>query len=343
MKRKDIITKLIKEGFSGKTLAGLNDKQLNTLSRRILGEQYNTDDVNPVQIPKTDTTAITRAKQNKKQFITYEGDVTEDKKSNDKEESIVIKRIKYKIEHSKDEKKIKSLKGLLKRMEDNSAKSSEKEIDEQFFDDRDTEAMRGWMPYDPRYDDFNKTVTVPEPFVINFNNSGEYAKLTLLLQKYKIPFEETEGGGSDSIGSEMREEEKPKFKSKTEWLKSKGIIKDNNKKEETKESVGLNEWVNKLVGKNVHPFTSKNEIMELLHKNLREQEVMKPEVKKKINLPSFLTYDAINNIEMGTPAPAQPTIKPKTRPGKPDIRPKKDNPYQPGPGINPAPKAEKNR
>ena len=361
MKRKDIIKKLVKEGFLVKTLVGLGDKQLNTLANRILGEQYNADEVNPVQIPKTDTTAINQAKQQKKQFVAYEGDMTEDKDSDAKEESIAIKRIKHKIEHCKDKKKIESYKSLLKRMEDKKVKSSGKEIDEQFMDDdSDLKAMRGWMPHDPRYDNFNTTVTVDEPFTINFTDSGEYAKLMLILQKYRIPFRETEDGEVEQnpIGAEIREEDKPKFKSKTEWLKSKGIIKDDDdsddKKEDTKESiapanqpVGLSEWVNNMVGKNVHPFTSKNEILNLINKNLSEQETMEPPVRQddppglgdKPKLPEFLSYDNINNA--GSPAPAEPTIKPKTRPGNPEIRPKKDNPYQPGPGINPAPKAEK--
>jgi hypothetical protein len=39
MKRKDIISKLMSEGFSEKTLVNLNDKQLHALSERILSEQ----------------------------------------------------------------------------------------------------------------------------------------------------------------------------------------------------------------------------------------------------------------------------------------------------------------
>ena len=36
MKRKDIISKLMTEGFSEKTLVNLNDKQLKVLAERIL-------------------------------------------------------------------------------------------------------------------------------------------------------------------------------------------------------------------------------------------------------------------------------------------------------------------
>ena len=279
MKRKDTVTALIKEGFSEKTLADLSDKQLAVLGERILGEQYNPNDINPVNIPKTDVNAITQAKQQKKQFVAYEGEMTEDKEEDkNKDKDDVVKKIKHKIEHCKDKKKIADLKDLLKRMKENDVKSSEMDIDE---------------------------------------------------------------------------EEKPKFKSKTEWLKSKGIIKDDDdKKEETKETIApasqpvskpgemgldLTEWVNGVVGKHVHPFTSKSDILSLIKNKLDEQEVMEPETK--IEIPDFLTYDAIKNAET---APAEPTTKPTTKPGDPNIKPNRPaTPYQPGPGINPAPKAEK--
>jgi hypothetical protein len=136
MKRKDIITALIKEGFSDKTLANLSDKQLITLSGRILGEQYNSNDINPVNIPKTDVSAITQAKQQKKQFVAYEGEMTEDKdeekkKRNKEEKEEVIKKLKYKIEHTEDKEKVKNYKDLLKRIKENGVKPSGMEIDEE--------------------------------------------------------------------------------------------------------------------------------------------------------------------------------------------------------------------
>ena len=270
MKRKDIVSKLIKEGFSEKTLANLSDKQLRTLSERILGEQYNVNDVNPVHIPKTDMNSINQAKQKKEKFITYEGEMTEDKDEDKKEKKAdLIKKIQYNIKNCTDKKKIEGYKELLKRIKENEAKAIKK-------------------------------------------------------------------------AREIDEQEKPKFKSKTEWLKSKGIIKDDNKKEETKESVSinLNEWVNNIIGKNVHPFTSKHEILSLIKSKLNEQEVAEPEVDTD-TLPEWLTFDSIKNA--GVAEPAEPTTKPRTRPGQPDTKPRPGNPYQPGPGINPAPKAKKIR
>jgi len=245
MKRIDIVTKLLKEGFSEKTLANLSDKQLKMLSDRILAEQAPLPVIN---VSKTDMTTQNALRQQKKPFATYESEMTED-----------------------------------------------------------------------------------------------------------------EDG------------EKPKFKSKTEWLKSKGIIKDDDKKEKTEEEgkkeepketiahasqpvskpgdggVDLTEWVKNVVGKNIHPFTSKNEIMGLIEAKLHEQEVAEPPVKhvdpyrspelKKNYLPDFLTYDEIKGAEVAEPA--EPKVKPRTNPGEPLKKPRKGNPYQPGPGINPNPKAEK--
>jgi len=108
--------------------------------------------------------------------------------------------------------------------------------------------------------------------------------------------------------------------------------------EKEKEGISLNEWVDQVVSKNVHPFTSKNEIMSLIKSKLHEQEVAEPEVDVEA-LPDWLTYDAI--MAAGAPSPAEPTTRPTTRPGKPDQRPTPKTPYKPGPGPNTRPKAEK--
>lgn len=225
MNRKEIIPKLIKEGFTEKTLASLDDKQLRVLSNRILGEQYN-DTGSVVNVSKTDVPTQQKLKQEKKPFATYEGEMKEDENVGRDD---IIRKIKFKIEHETDETKIGHLKELLSRM--------------------------------------GEKVEEPQMDVMN-----------------------------------------------------------------------LNEWVNNMVGNAVHPFTSKNEILSLIQQKLNEQEVAEPEVDTE-TLPEFLTYDAI--MASAQPAPAEPTTKPTTRPGKPGQKPQKDNPYKPGPGINPRPKAEK--
>lgn len=130
MKRQDIITKLMNEGFTQKTLVNLNDKQLHMLAERILLEQYSstsvTSPVSVLNIPKTDQTGINAAKAQKKTFATYEGEVKEQEKLGSPEKKpltdkeSVMKRITHKIESKmKKDECIKSEVELLKRMKKN--------------------------------------------------------------------------------------------------------------------------------------------------------------------------------------------------------------------------------
>ena len=70
MKRVNIIKQLINEGFTDKFLSKLNDRQLKDLSERVLSEQT-------LNIPKDDKASIDQAKNEKKQFVTYEEDMEE--------------------------------------------------------------------------------------------------------------------------------------------------------------------------------------------------------------------------------------------------------------------------
>jgi hypothetical protein len=100
----------------------------------------------------------------------------------------------------------------------------------------------------------------------------------------------------------------------------------------------LQEWVEKTVEKNYHPFTSKGEIIELIHSKLAEQKEMKSDTEIE-TLPDFLMGDAIMNAQ---PQTAEPTTKPTTKPGtKPTTRPTPKTPFQPGPGPKHNPKAER--
>lgn len=149
MKRQEIIKKLIKEGFSPKTLVNFSDKQLITLSERVLSE-----DADPVvNIPKTDTEAITKAKQNKKVFTTYENEMRESDDDEDdgqhevtwddlakalhivlsqgnygfslnedidasEDKQIVMKRLLFKIQHAKDDTKLNDWLEIIKTIND---------------------------------------------------------------------------------------------------------------------------------------------------------------------------------------------------------------------------------
>ena len=101
------------------------------------------------------------------------------------------------------------------------------------------------------------------------------------------------------------------------------------------ESKEIKKWINTLAEESFHSFTSKNEIMELINVKLNESEVHEygPNVKTGHNgLPEFMTYDAImsNGPKI---APSKPKVDPGTKPNKPKT------PFQPGPKVNPNPKA----
>lgn len=106
-----------------------------------------------------------------------------------------------------------------------------------------------------------------------------------------------------------------------------------------KENKSINEWVDDVAQKHYRPFTTKNDIMEMIMTKLDEVEMEESEVGVE-KLPKFLKYQAIKGSG-AAPAPAEPKTKPGTKPTpkqNPGERPK--TPYQPGPGINPSPKAK---
>jgi hypothetical protein len=113
----------------------------------------------------------------------------------------------------------------------------------------------------------------------------------------------------------------------------------------------VKEWVENVVENNYHPFTSKNEIMDLIKTKLNEvssQVSHGPNVKKGHNdIPEFMTYDSIKKSKsMNSPKPSPSTKpgpgvapSPVRTPSKPSIRPKPDNPFSPKPGEKSKPKA----
>jgi hypothetical protein len=146
MKRKDIIKKLMKEGLTEKTLVNMNDKQLGMLAERIFSEQYSSTTIaataptvnspSVLNIPKTDQIGINTAKQQKKTFATYEGEVMEDEllgaeKKEYSEKEKVIKRANAKIKAAiKDGKEYSDYTRAIKKVNnDKLPESTQKIID----------------------------------------------------------------------------------------------------------------------------------------------------------------------------------------------------------------------
>ncbi len=111
------------------------------------------------------------------------------------------------------------------------------------------------------------------------------------------------------------------------------------KKHKENKSQEIEEWVLDLAESKYSHFTSKKDIMGVINEKVGEtfQPMPKSKARKGHNgVPEFMSYDA---IVASQPAPAEtkpdvdtPT-KPKT-PEKPTI-----DPYEPGPGTDPKPKA----
>lgn len=86
MKRNEIITKLIAEGFSADTLANFNDKQLSILSGRVLSEEVGlttvgtTTPASQIVHVKGGTPAEKELQMQKKSYITYESELDEAEK-----------------------------------------------------------------------------------------------------------------------------------------------------------------------------------------------------------------------------------------------------------------------
>ena len=109
------------------------------------------------------------------------------------------------------------------------------------------------------------------------------------------------------------------------------------KKHKENKSQEIEEWVLDLAESKYSHFTSKKDIMGVINEKVGEtfQPMPKSKARKGHNgVPEFMSYDAIVSSQ---PAPSKPDVdtptKPKT-PEKPTI-----DPYAPGEGTDPKPKA----
>ena len=127
----------------------------------------------------------------------------------------------------------------------------------------------------------------------------------------------------ESIDQTLEQFKKQHINKGFEGVDKKNLVKKNS----------IVEWVEQLANKKYTSLTFKKEIMEMVATKVQNSE--KRKVKRGHNgVPEFMTYDSIKDA--GT---AEPVTKPKEPVTKPGTRPRPKTPYQPGPGINPKPKA----
>ena len=303
MKRIDIIEKLIAEGFSEKTLAGMNDKELNLLSLRIINEQtlpygqqkgsviMKKDRVTPIDAKKwTDSGVNIEVKEEKKwiqkAFNKIEKKGTEGKCTGDKFGGPGCP------EGSKAYNMAKNLRKI---------NTEEKEINED-GPIPGTEAKLKVLP---------KVKTVPPGNV--------------------IPVGKPQTIGKPIPPSKVKIKSNPKI----QIVPPEKVVLAKKPKSQKKQEV--KEWVEKLIENQYHSLTTKDEIMELISIKLTEQapEVapapvkepkVKPEVeprpektpektpdrrphinpwdpkpgkddKPKLDFPEFLTYDELQRLD----------------------------------------------
>lgn len=306
MKRTELIGKLIKEGFSEKTLVNFNDNQLKQLASRVLSEQ-DTDEED-VMISKKDPQfqqKVATAKKTNKTIETYE-----------------------------------SLKGNQSKIDAN----HNGKIDADDFAILNKE-KKGEVKEGKKCEHCNKEMSKCSCNDSHLEESKPSAGLSK-EKKSEVVKKAKKGGdiGKKGKGFEkVAERATKKYGSKEAGEKVAAASMWKNIQREDNE---VKNWVKSLVeNEEFHSFTSKNEIMELIQTKLTESETMVqhgPKVKKGHNgVPEFMTYDAIVDAEPKTaPSKPAPSTKPGTKPTPTRREDPRKTPFQPGPGPNPKPKAK---
>lgn len=322
MKRNEIVKKLISEGFSINTLATMSDKQIGMLGERILSEQ--SQPAGTLTVPKN--TDVEKIKTLTSQGLNVKQEVKEDKPSSGlstKKKSEIVKKAKKGEDIGK---KGKGFEKVVSAAKKSGAKDPEAVAAASMWKNIKREEKE-ITEVDEKKPLSNKEVADE---IRSFNNTS-YKGFEVKDGTKIYKFEGTKFA-ADGV--------KKCFSSKN----GKVIHKDGNFYELhilSGKNQELKEWVEDLVNQNYHPFTSKGEIMGMIQTKLDEQETMIPmptskPTKGHNGIPEWLSYDAIKG-DGGSTVTAPVKTPAKTKPGE---KPKTRNPYQPGPGINPNPKAK---
>ncbi len=352
MKRDVIVSQLIKEGFSEKTLVRFSDKQLSDLHERIVidADKLKTDQKlkDLANDPNTEVEVEEELKGKQKNIDkNHNGEIdAEDfailnkEKKGEAKEDVNESDMGLTVKGSKSSSS-SVFGGAPKKSSSPKKKSTPKKKEEGETEEGEVdESLNGLMlgvikdklskdlGREPENHEIDKA---HEDFVNSWkkdNESKEKKKKGFVVGKQPSPNfnghkkkeEDVEEGDYHNERSEKALE-----KSKEDFPQLKNIKKCDDcgkveskckcKKEDVKE---IKNWVKGLVeNKEFHSFTSKNEIMELIQSKLNESETMThqfgPKVKKGHNgIPEFMSYDAIVSAEPKT-APSKPA--PSTKPG----------------------------
>lgn len=365
MERKNIIQKLVAEGMTEKTLANLNDMQLFLLADRMLSEQLKKGSI-VMSKGTTSTSEIdkyTRAGQNVELREKLIGGQTKlDKNKNGKLDAQDFKMLGKKSKYEFTEQDV---------YDDNNDEmepvSAKREFLKDLQNDTDFIEFKKRTQFDDNgYKGSFGTPSVQKDFYIDKIKYGRVGDKNFNPEKYSDEDELFEAKKKPSAGLSSKKKsevakaaragkdigkkgkgfEKIVRKAKQSGAKNPKAVaaaamwKNIPRESKLKENKEVQNWLIKLVENQYHPLTSKGEIMELIQSKMSIKE---KENKMNGELPDFMTFDAIMgsdaSVETKPATPVAPS-KPKTTPrDKPGERPKPRNPFQPGPGKDPKPKA----
>jgi len=371
MKRSEIINQLLNEGFTANTLMNFSDKQLLSLSSRI-NESLTVSQKTLDTDPNIKTKVSNMAKSTDVKIVPEEGmeEGAMPGLKNRKEvkeagvPGLTAKKSSGELKNGTAEKEMKEsgVPGLTAKKSSGELKNgtAEKEMKESGVPGLTAKKSSGELKNGTAEKEMKesgvpglKAKVVKEtgvPGLTAKKSSGELKNGTSEKEMKEGAMPGLTVGGksnvsksSNPIKKESEEIDETHEGDEKEENDEKGGKKDKHEAfiemlKKKKENKSINEWVENVAQKHYHPFTTKNDIMEMIMTKLEETEVeTNEEVTEK--LPKFLKYQAIKGSG-AAPAPAEPKTKPGTKtPPKqnPNERPK--TPYRPGPGINPAPKA----
>jgi hypothetical protein len=379
MKRDIIVSQLIKEGFSEKTLVRFSDKQLSDLHERIVTTtkaMASNPDIQKLADDPTKTVEVEEELKGKQKNIdkNHNGEIdAEDfailnkEKKGEAKEDVNEADMGLTVKGSKSSSS-SVFGGAPKKSSSPKKKSTPKKKEEGETKEGEVdESLNGLMlgvikdklskdlGREPKNHEIDKA---HEDFVNSWkkdNESKEKKKKGFVVGKQPSPnFNGHKKKEEEKEGNYHNERsEKALEKSKEDFPQLKNVKKCGEcekveskckcKKVDVKE---VKNWVKGLVeNKEFHSFTSKNEIMELIQTKLTESNTMVqhgPKVKKGHNgIPEFMSYDAITSAEPKTaPSKPAPSTKPGTRPTPTRREDPRKTPFQPGPGTNPKPKAK---
>jgi len=355
MKRKELIGKLIKEGFSEKTLVNFSDNQLNQLASRMLGEQDADEDVMVSKKDPQYQQKVTDAKKQNKTIETYEelkGDqfkidanhngkidsddfaiLNKEKKGETKEDvneadmGLTLKGSKSSSSNVFGTKPKTKKKSTPKKKEE--GETEEGEVDESLnglmlgvIKDK----LKKDLGREPENHEIDKA---HEDFVNSWkkdNESQEKKKKGYIVPKRPVPNfnghkkkeEEKEGDYHNERSEKALEKSKEDFPQLKNIKKCEECGKVESKCKCKKEDVKeIKDWVKGLVeNKEFHSFTSKNEIMELIQTKLTESATMTQHGPKvKKGHNGIPEFMSYDAIVSAEPKTAPSKPAPSTKPG----------------------------